>query len=73
MCIDFAARVISRDGDSVVIETEGRRRHASTLMVPDVCVGDWVYVAAGTVIERLDPIEAEKTNQLLRDAQGVLT
>ena len=46
---------------------------ASTLLVPDVQVGDWVYVAAGTVIERLDPAEAAKTNELLRSAQGALT
>lgn len=73
MCIDFAARVVSREGESVVVDSEGRRRRASTLLVPDVQVGDWVYVAAGTVIERLDPAEAAKTNELLRSAQGALT
>ncbi len=73
MCIDFCALVVSRDGDSVVVDTNGRRRHASTLLVPDLAVGDWVYIAAGTVIERLDPVEAIKTNELLRAAQGELT
>jgi hydrogenase assembly chaperone HypC/HupF len=73
MCIDFAARVLSRDGDSVVVESEGRQRHASTLLVPEVAVGDWVYVAVGTVIEIIDPLVAEQNNQLLRDAQGALT
>ncbi len=72
MCIDFAALVVSRDGDAVIVESEGRRRHASTLLVPDVAVGDWVYVAAGTVIERLDPAQAAETNELLRSAQGAM-
>jgi hydrogenase assembly chaperone HypC/HupF len=70
MCIDFAARVVSRDGDSVVVEAEGRLRHASTLLVPEVAVGDWVYVAVGTVVEIIDPLVAEQNNQLLRNAQG---
>ena len=72
MCIDFAARVISRTGDTAEVEAEGRRLRASTFLVPDVAVGDWVYVALGTIIERLDPAVARQTNELLRDAQGVL-
>jgi hydrogenase maturation factor len=38
--------------------------------MPDVAVGDWVYVAAGTVIDRVDPQAAEQRNELLRDAQN---
>ena len=73
MCLDFAAQVVSRDGDVAVIESEGRRRRASTLLMPDVAVGDWVYVAVGTIIERLDSAEAEQINNELRTAQGALT
>jgi hydrogenase assembly chaperone HypC/HupF len=73
MCLDFAARILERDGDSVLVESEGRRRRASTLLMPDIAVGDWVYVAAGTVIERLDPDDAALANELLRSAQGALT
>jgi len=73
MCLDFAAQVVSRDGDVAVIESEGRHRRASTLLMPDVAVGDWVYVAVGTIIERLDPAEAEQINNELRTAQGALT
>lgn len=73
MCLDFAAQVVSRDGDVAVIESEGRRRRASTLLMPDVAVGDWVYVAVGTIIERLEPAEAEQINDELRTAQGALT
>ena len=73
MCLDFAAQVVSRDGDVAVIESEGRRHRASTLLMPDVAVGDWVYVAVGTIIERLEPAEAEQINNELRTAQGALT
>ena len=71
MCIDFAAQVISVDGQIAVIESEGRRRKASMLLLPDVQPGDWVYVALGTIIERLDPSEATSVNDELRAAQGV--
>jgi len=70
MCIDFAAQVISVDGNIAVVESEGRRRRASTLMIPDIAVGDWVYIALGTIIERLDPSEAASVNDELRAAQG---
>ena len=70
MCLDFCARVVSRDVDEVVVDNEGRMRRASTLLVPETRVGDWVYVAAGTVIERVEPDAAIERNELLRTAQG---
>jgi hydrogenase maturation factor len=73
MCIDFVGRVTGRTGDSAEVDLEGRRLRAATFLVPDIAVGDWVYVAAGTIIERLEPGAAESTNRLLRNAQGALT
>ena len=58
MCLDFPGQVISRDGLAVVVDTEGRLRRASALLIPDIDVGDWVLVAAGTVVSRLEPAEA---------------
>jgi hydrogenase assembly chaperone HypC/HupF len=73
MCIDFAAQVVARDGDLAQINSNGRLRRASTLLVPDIRVGEWVYVAAGTIIERLPPEEAQQINQELQTAQGAAT
>jgi hydrogenase maturation factor len=70
MCLDFCARVIGREGDEVVVEGDGRRRRASALMVPEVAVGDWVRVAIGTVIERLDPAIAQQVNEQVGRARG---
>lgn len=70
MCLDFPGQVISRDGDQVVVETDGRRRRATTLLVPDIDVGEWVYVAAGAVIERLDPDAAARVTAELNTAKG---
>lgn len=68
MCIAFPGLVVDLDADGAVVETEGRRRHASTLFIPDIAVGEWVTVAAGTIVERLEPADVAEIQQLLRAA-----
>ena len=65
MCIAFPGRVVAVDRTGAVIETEGRLRRASTLVVTDLAIGDWVTVAAGTVLARLDSAEAEEIRAML--------
>lgn len=69
MCIDFPGRVIAREGDDALIETDGRVRRASTLLFPDLAVGEWVYISAGTVFDRLDAGEAAEVSRQLRAAR----
>ena len=73
MCIAFPGLVlaIDADGASAVVETEGRRRRASTFLVPDLAVGDWVTVAAGTVVDRLTPEEAAEVQALVVMVKGL--
>jgi hydrogenase assembly chaperone HypC/HupF len=68
MCIAFPGVVVDVDPAGAVVETDGRRRRASTVFLPDIAVGDWVRVAAGTVVDRLDPDEAAEINRILRAA-----
>ncbi len=68
MCIGFPGRVIAVDAFGAMVETEGRSRRASTLMYPDVAVGEWVFVAAGSIVERLDPEDAELVRATLLEA-----
>ena len=58
MCIAYPARILALDAGSAVVDMAGRTRRASLLMTPDVEVGAWVLVAAGTVIRRIDAAEA---------------
>jgi hydrogenase assembly chaperone HypC/HupF len=60
MCLGYAARVLEVDPAvaSALVDDRGRSRRASTVMAGDVAVGDWVLVAAGNVIRRLDPEDA---------------
>ena len=58
MCLTAPARVLAIDAAGATILLGGRERRASTLVVPEVAVGDWVVVAAGTILERIDQPEA---------------
>lgn len=58
MCITAPAKVIAVDADGAIVELVGAWRRASTVVVPDVGVGDWVMVGAGTILRRLDPADA---------------
>ena len=73
MCLEFPGVVVRRDGDSALIDTEGRLRSASSLLFPDLAAGEWVLVAAGTVIDRLDPAEAAELRVQVGLARGVET
>lgn len=66
MCLSFPGRVVGIDAAGAIVETDGRRRRASVLLVPDVVVGEWVAVAAGTIVDRLDEREAAELQALVR-------
>jgi hydrogenase assembly chaperone HypC/HupF len=54
MCLVAPGHVIELNGTTATIDIDGRRRQASTLLEPDVVVGDWVVVAGGAVLRRID-------------------
>lgn len=68
MCLGFPGRVTAIDSAGATIDTEGRQRRASTLLMPELAVGDWVFVAAGTVVDRLQPEEAAHIRATLLEA-----
>ncbi len=67
MCVTYPGRVLELDGTFAVVDIEGERRRASLVIAPETRVGDWVIVAVGTVLEILDPAEADKVRRLLAD------
>ena len=68
MCIASPARVIGFDGADAIVDIGGRRRRASMVMRPDVGVGDWVLVGAGSVLRTIDATEAAELAQALDTA-----
>ena len=73
MCLGFPAQVIEVDEMSAVIELEGERRRVSTLLQPDVVVGDHVFVAGRSIVGRLDAEEAAEVHRLLLEVSALDT
>lgn len=71
MCVGFPGQITAVDDLGATVQTLGRNRRASTLLLPDVVVGDWVFVAAATIVERLDPVEAAEIRKLLLEAAAL--
>lgn len=70
MCIGFPGQVVALDDSGATIESLGRTRRASLLLMPDICVGEWVYIAAGSIVARLDAAEAAEVTRLLAEADS---
>jgi hydrogenase assembly chaperone HypC/HupF len=70
MCITAPGRVIHIESRGAVVDLDGVTRRASTLVVPDVVVGDWVIVGAGTILRRIEPAEAIELAQAIAAAAG---
>lgn len=60
MCLTLPARIVALEPGVAVVEIDGLRRRASTILGPRLRTGDWVLVAAGTVVDRLSAREAEQ-------------
>lgn len=68
MCIAYPGLVVSVEDGAALVEIDRRRQRASLVLTPDVSPGDWVVVSAGTVIQRLEPSEAQEIRRLLDKA-----
>jgi hydrogenase expression/formation protein HypC len=73
MCLAVPGQVVEQDGDVAVADLHGNRVRVSTVMTPDVQLGDWVLIHAGFAIQKLDAEEAKETWAVLRDLQEIMT
>ena len=71
MCAAYPGLVVAVDATGALIRGELRDYRAATLLVPDVAPGDYVVVAAGTILERLEPEEAAEIRALIDTARGI--
>lgn len=69
MCLALPARLIKLLPDSQgVIDVGGVRKRISLELVADVSPGDYVIVHVGYALQKLDPVEAERTLRLFAEA-----
>ncbi|GAB1535722.1 HypC/HybG/HupF family hydrogenase formation chaperone [Geovibrio sp. ADMFC3] len=73
MCLGFPGKLIEMDDFKAVVDIDGTTREVSLMMLPDeVVVGDYVMVHAGFAIAKMDPDEAQKTLEALREFADLL-
>jgi len=70
MCLAVPARIVELDGDSAIVDLEGVRKETSVMLLDDVAVGDYVLIHVGYALERIDPLEAEKTLELFAELRA---
>jgi hydrogenase maturation factor len=63
---------VAFDSTDAIVDIDGRRRRASMLLRPEVEIDDWVLVAAGTVLRRIDAAEAADLRRTLDAAMATL-
>jgi hydrogenase expression/formation protein HypC len=68
MCVTYPGQVIGVVDGMAEVLIQGQRRRASLVVAPEVAVGDWVIVAAGTVLEIVEPDDAAEILALLGPA-----
>ena len=62
MCLALPARIVELRGDDLaVIDMGGVRKEISLGLVENAAIGDWVIVHVGYALQKLDPVEAERT------------
>ncbi|HEY7589933.1 MAG TPA: HypC/HybG/HupF family hydrogenase formation chaperone [Candidatus Limnocylindrales bacterium] len=61
MCAAVEAMVVEVAGDAAVVEWDGRRRRATTLLLPDVRAGERVLVAFGSILGRVTTGEPHRS------------
>ncbi|MBI4774834.1 MAG: HypC/HybG/HupF family hydrogenase formation chaperone [Deltaproteobacteria bacterium] len=67
MCLAIPARIISIEQDFAQVDMGGNRLKISTLLMDQLCVGDYVIVHAGFAIHKVDEQEAQESLRLLRE------
>lgn len=69
MCLAIPAQVVElHDDDEATINLSGVRKRISLALVADVAVGDYVIVHVGYALQKIDPIEAERTLAMFAEA-----
>jgi hydrogenase expression/formation protein HypC len=69
MCLAVPALVMETDAGEALVDLHGNRMRVSTVLVPEVAVGDWVLLHAGFAIAKVEAEAAAATWTVLEDLQ----
>lgn len=72
MCLAVPAKIVELTGEMAKVEVGGVLRAVSTMLVPDLKLGDYVITHAGFALHKVEEQEALASIDLLRElAQAV--
>jgi hydrogenase expression/formation protein HypC len=71
MCISVPSRVILIQGHQAELDVLGARRAPSTLLMPEVQVGDYVLTSVGSIVRILDEDEAVASLALFQELMAL--
>ncbi len=67
MCLAVPMKISEITEGTAICEVDGVQREVSLMMLEDAVVGDYVLIHAGFAIEKIDPVEAQKTLDVFRE------
>jgi len=70
MCLAIPMKVISKKGNTAIVDLDGVRRQIDISLVSKVKIGDYVIVHAGFAIQKLRRKDAEETIALLKEVNS---
>lgn len=70
MCLAVPAKIIELENQMAMIEVGGLTRKASTVLLPDAVIGDYVLIHAGFAISVVDEEAALETIRLFDEMTG---
>jgi hydrogenase expression/formation protein HypC len=72
MCLAVPAKIVEIEGEMAKVEVGGVLRAVSTMLVPDLMLGDYVITHAGFALHKVEEQDALASIELLRElAQAV--
>lgn len=71
MCLAIPAEVTKLlPDDMAIVSIDGVSKEISVALIEDLAVGDYVIMHVGYALTRIDPVEARRTLELLRELSG---
>ncbi|TSA34735.1 MAG: HypC/HybG/HupF family hydrogenase formation chaperone [Porphyromonadaceae bacterium] len=71
MCLSIPAEVLSTNSNMAIVQIGGLMIQASLDLVEDICVGDYVLIHTGFIIQKISTEEAEETKRLIREIENL--
>ena len=67
MCLAVPMKLVTRDGQTGIAESDGVRATIALTLCPDAAIGDWLIIHAGYALSILDEDAADETRRLLAE------